>query len=112
MAYFVIKKDIEMDLEQFIKDNLNEISNHDVFLSVGSGNYFKNPKCLVQISIAIVLDMPIFMLIQEGIKVPKKLIRVLDGYAFYERDNKVSFKEEGKKMLIKIDKFMDEREGA
>ena len=77
------------------------IDSSAVYLGIYTTNYAKDPVCLIQLSLAILMDKPIYMIIQKGVKTPKKLIRMLDGYEFYDPDVEGSFEEASRRILKK-----------
>jgi len=93
-------------LENVAKESFGKISESMVFLGLCSENYIDDPICLLQLSISIMLDKPIFLLIEKGVKIPKKLIRLLDGYMFYDKDDDKSFEEASDKLLLKIQHYL------
>jgi len=98
---------LEENLEELKKigqKNLEDISNSVTFLGICSNNYVEDPICLIQFALCIFLDKPLYLLIEKGTKVPKKLIRLLDGYEFYKRGDSISFKVANEKLLKKVKK--------
>lgn len=89
-------------LKKIAQESSNIISDSAVFLGLCTDNYIKDPVCLIQLSLSILMGKPLFLLIQKGTKVSKNLIRILEGYEFYEQDDEESFREAGEKLMKKV----------
>ena len=113
VALYLLYREIKMDIEYLkavAKESYNKIFKSATFLGICSENYFDDPICLIQLSIAILSNKPLFLLIAKGVKVPKKLIRILDGYEFYIEGDTKSFEEASVKLLLKIERQTNESE--
>ena len=93
-------------LKQIAQESADKIADNVVFLGLCSDNYVRDPVCLIQLSLSILMDKPLFLLIAKGPKIPKNLIRILEGYEFYEPDDEHSFKESAEKLMMKVKKRM------
>lgn len=60
------------------KDSGQKISDSAAFIGVGSTNYMENPLCALQLGLAILMDKPIFMIVDHDRPVPKALVKVAD----------------------------------
>lgn len=89
-------------LKQIAQESASKIADSAVFLGLCSDNYVKDPVCLMQLSLAILMDKPLFLIIEKGPKVSKNLIRILEAYEFYEQDDENSLKEAGEKLMAKV----------
>lgn len=54
-----------------------------IMLSVFTESYMKDPVCLMQLSLSIMLDKPIIFAVKQGTKIPKKLMKIADQIFFY-----------------------------
>ena len=77
-----------------------------VFLSIYTNNWLEDPECLMQFALAVLFDKPLFFLIEKGTKISKHLIRILEGYEFFEPGNNESLKQAQTKLFEKISKFL------
>ena len=100
--------DIEY-LKHVAKESNAKISESAIFIGFCTDEWVKDPCCLIQLSLAILLDKPLFLLIQKGTKVPKNLIHILEGYEFFQYGDEVSFKEAIDKLHIKIKRFCEQK---
>lgn len=89
-------------LKSISQKSADEIAKSTVFLGLCSENYIKDPVCLIQLSLGILMGKPLFLLIAKGSKLSKNLIRILEGYEFYNSDDDNSFKEASEKLMEKI----------
>lgn len=60
------------------KDSGEKIANSAAFIGIGSTNYMENPLCALQLGLAILMDKPIFMIVDHDRPVPKALVKVAD----------------------------------
>lgn len=89
-------------LKQTAHESAEKITNCTVFLGLCSDNYIEDPVTLIQFSLGLLMGKPLFLLIAKGVKLPKNLIRILDGYEFYVPDDEYSFKEASEKLMAKV----------
>lgn len=94
-------------LKEAAKGSMKKIGDCAVFMGICSDNYADDPVCLMQLALALLLDKPIFLLFQQGVVIPKNLIRCLEGYEYYEHDNESSFKQASEKLSDKIRQYID-----
>lgn len=95
--------------EQFkksLKDTFEKIDGSAVFLSICSQNFIKDPYCLMQFGLAILLDKPLFLLIEKGVRPSKHLLRILEGYEFYEQGDIESAKQASMRLILKSKKWI------
>jgi hypothetical protein len=64
-----------------------EISSSTIYLSLFTESFTKDPVCLIQLALAVILNKPIMILVADGIKVPKNIVRL--AYAIDTCDPKV-----------------------
>lgn len=99
-----------MDEEQikiWAKETLGKMSDSAVFLGICSDNFVKDPSCLIQFGLSVLLDKPIFLLIEKDFNPGKNLIRILEGYEFYEPEDEDSAKQASIILFEKIEKFLE-----
>lgn len=86
---------------------LGKMDNSAVFLGICSENFAEDPTCLMQFALAVLLDKPLFLLIEKGVNPGKHLIRILEGYEFYEPGDDKSAKKASEKLGKKINKYLE-----
>jgi len=91
-------------LKNAAQQSLEKISASATFVGICSENFAKDPVCLMQLSLAILLDKPLFLLFEHGFKPPKALIRVLEAYEFYTSGDNESFLAASEKLMAKVKK--------
>lgn len=100
---------MDEDVEQikiWIQKTFGEMADSAVFLGIFNYNYAKDSTCLMQFALAVLLDKPLFLLIEKGTHPGKHLIRILEGYEFYEPEDNESKKQALEKLGKKINKFL------
>jgi len=98
------------DIEQikiWTQKTLGQIAESTVFLGLCTENFAKDPICLMQFALSVLLDKPLFLLIEKGVNIGKNLTGILEGYEFYEPDNDESRKQATEKLTKRIDKFLN-----
>lgn len=58
------------------------------FLSLYTEGYSRDPLCMLQLGYAIVMDKPLYFLVQRGATMPKALHRVASGIEYYNKNDK------------------------
>jgi len=91
-------------LKKAAQQSMEKISASGTFVGICSENFAKDPVCLMQLSLAILLDKPLFLLFEHGFKPPKALIRVLEAYEFYTSGDNESFLAASEKLMAKVKK--------
>jgi hypothetical protein len=94
--------DASKELQKFVEKQLKGIKSSEVFVSLFTENYEKSPLCLLQLTLAIALNKPIYLLIAEGMMPSPKLMKVVDKWEFFERNNPNSIKEATSKLLKEV----------
>ena len=94
-------------LKKAVKESAGKIADSDVFVSIFSESYQKDPVCLIQLALSILIDKPIYLLIVKGTKTPKGLIRIAAGYVFCEDGSEESVRIASKILKAKIEKRLD-----
>lgn len=58
-----------------LKENVEKITDSEIFLGMMSGKFDDPLQCL-QFGIAVMLDKPIYLVVAEGTKLPRNLLRM------------------------------------
>jgi len=102
----------ELDkLKIVIEKSYPKIFKSAFFLGICTQDFCQDPVCLIQLSLAILLDKPLFFLIEKGTRIPKNLLRILQGYEFYEKNDRDSAKCAMLKLMRKANKLSMESDG-
>ena len=83
------------------EDSGKKIEGSNVFMSIFTTDYKREPQCALELGIAILLDKPIYLVVPNGTVVPKHLEKIAKGIEFYSSDDetKQSFKSATEKLL-------------
>ena len=96
------KKEIEQ-LQKAVKSSAPKIQNSGLFLSMYlDGGFEKEPLCLLQLAIAILLDKPIGVLVYEGIKIPENLKKIAVAIEYCEEGNQESMNQAALRLIKKM----------
>jgi hypothetical protein len=82
-----LTKDEQEWLEAAAKRNGDIIKESKVFFSLFTENYEKDPLCILQFGIAILLDKPIYLLVPRGTHLSGNMMRLARGFEYYEAGN-------------------------
>lgn len=69
---------------EWLRKTHEKIEGSGMFLSLFGENYKEDPTALVQLAFAMMLDKPIYIVAQEGSKIPKKFLKIAEGVEFYK----------------------------
>lgn len=81
------------ELKEFIDKNMAQIKSSQIFLSLFTTSFEKSPLCMLQVSLAIFLDKPIYLLVEEGVLPSPKLIKLAEGWEFFKLHDKESLRQ-------------------
>ena len=79
-------------LQAVAKSSGDMIKESKVFLSLFTANYEKDPACILQFGIAVLLDKPILLLVPKGTSIPANIKRLARSYEYYEAGNNEDLK--------------------
>lgn len=71
-------------LEEHVKSTAQKMGSSAFCIALFTDDYTKGIDSLLQFSIAIMLDKPIFLLVPDSVRIPEKVKRVVDGIEFYK----------------------------
>ena len=71
------------------------------FISIFTEEYMKDPLCLVQLGMAVMLDKPIFLMVEEGMwdTLPKNLKAIAKGMTPFKKGDRESMIKSSKELL-------------
>jgi hypothetical protein len=75
----------------------NAIEDSTVFMSIFTESYKSDPTALVQMVFAMMLDKPIYLLVQEGTKIPAAFRKIASGIETFK--DETDLHEKTKKLL-------------
>lgn len=99
------EKDLEI-LKAHVERSLKGIGECYIFSGIVTGNYLKDPVCLIQLSLGLLLDKPLFLLIDDTLVPPLKLLKVCEGYEMYTKDDIQSSEQATKRLLKSIEQYI------
>lgn len=93
------------ELENFKKAALSSgemIEQSSTFLAMFTKNYASDPIALIQFAIAVNLDKPILLLVEEGTPIPQHVRAIASGIEFFKRGESDSLKSATERIAVKI----------
>lgn len=90
---------IRPDLEKYVNGVTRQMGESAIVLSLFTDDYKKGLDAMIQFSLAIMLDKPIFLLVKKGTVVPDKVKKLADGIEFFDEHDKVSFEKATRRLL-------------
>lgn len=78
------------ELKEFIDKNIVQIESSGIFVSLFTTSFEKSPMCMLQLALAMFLDKPIYLIVEEGVMPSSKLLKIIDGWEFFKKDKKES----------------------
>lgn len=100
----MIGKDDLKRLEDAARSSGEKIANSGVFMSLFSEDMYRDPMCLMQLSIAILMDKPICVIANQNDVIPKNLMRVAQVVEFYEKGNTDSLQDATRRVVERMTK--------
>ena len=99
MAHIPELDPIRPQLEKFVENTAMHMGDSAICLSLFTDDYKKGMDSMLQFAIAVMMDKPLFLLVQQGTKVPEKVKKMADGIEYYQPDNKASFEQASHRLL-------------
>lgn len=60
-----------------------QLEDTSVFLSLLTNNYKKDPRCLIELGFAMMLEKPIIIVAPTGTKIPRAILKIADVVEFF-----------------------------
>jgi hypothetical protein len=92
---------IRDQLVKFAEDTASRMGESAFVLSLFINNYKDGIDSLIQFSIALMLEKPLFFLVPDNVKVPKKLEQIADGIERYKDGDMKSAQEATMRLMKK-----------
>lgn len=80
-------KEREEQLKKLVKENADKIGVSQIFTALFTENFIEEVYPMMQLTIALMLDKPIYLLVEEGNMPTPKILRICDGWEFFRRDD-------------------------
>lgn len=82
--------EINEEIVEYITKSCKGVKESSHFLSLFTDNYEKEPYCIIQMGYAVLLDKPIYLIVQEGRKIPENLKRLAKKIVYCDISDKAS----------------------
>lgn len=81
---------IRPELAKWVERTAQMMDRSKICLTIFTENYKNGIDSLLQLSLAMMLDKPIYLLVPEGVKVPEHVKKIASAIEFYQRGNRPS----------------------
>lgn len=88
--------------KEWMKKQFEGISKSAIFVGIDSKNYRDDIRCAAQLGLAVMLDKPIFLLIDDSIASSSKLLKICDGWEPYTAGDTESTKLATERLFTQI----------
>lgn len=86
-------------LQRVAEGSGKRIEQSNVFLSIVTASYQREPQCALELGIAVMLDKPIYLIVPKGTKVSENLRRLARGLEFFDPDDPEDMHRAAKRLL-------------
>lgn len=70
--------------QEHLADTYKKMEGSTMCLSIFTQNYKTDPTALVSLCFAMMMEKPIYIIAQEGEKIPKAFMKIADGIEYYK----------------------------
>ncbi|MFA5158139.1 MAG: hypothetical protein WC451_03085 [Patescibacteria group bacterium] len=77
----------------------DDLSKSAAFVALITDNYHKSIETAAHLGLALLMDKPIYLLIEDSFIPASKLFKICDGWEMFEKGNTEELKEAGEKLL-------------
>ena len=104
-----IKEEELEKLKAHVEKSLDGIAKCHVFSGIITGNFLKDPVCLIQLSLGLLLNKPIFLLMDDTFVPPLKLLQVCEGYETYTQGDEKSLEAAINRLTKAMEQYTTEK---
>jgi hypothetical protein len=77
-------------LKPWVESSAEKMGQSAICMNIFTDDFGKDVQSLIQFSLAIILDKPIYLLVPQGRKIPELVRKVASGIEFYVPENQES----------------------
>lgn len=77
--------------QEYLKDLHEKLLHSGTYLGIFSDDFKENPKCLIEIGMAVMLDKPIYLFVPVGTSIPENMKRLARGIEYYTSEEDIPF---------------------
>ena len=89
------------ELEKYVTNTAARMGESAFCLTLFTEDYAKGLDSMLQFACAVMLDKPLFLMVPNGVKIPKHVEKIADGIERYDPDNKDSMEQATHRLLQK-----------
>jgi hypothetical protein len=89
-------------MKKVVERNGQALQESAVYLSMFTKNFMKDPKCMLELGMAIMMDKPICLLVFDGVKLPDNLKRVATKIEYVNKNDMDGVKDATQKIMTEM----------
>lgn len=99
--------------KQVSEQSYNLMKDSAVYLGMITPEFFKDPICLLQLGLAVLLNKPLYLLVRKNVPIPQSLRNIASAIEIVEDDSIEAYQRASKRLLDKASKdlYAEKREG-
>lgn len=86
----ILSKETYQSLQDLVKDTAEKIGTSDCFFCAYNKKLLRDPKPVIELGTAMLLDKPIYFLVRHGDELPENLRKVARHIEYFEEGNRQS----------------------
>jgi len=98
------------DIKEIAEENYKAIAGSTVFIQLHNKKMTEEPIPLMQLGLAIMLDKPIGLMVQEGEQLPEKLKKVADAITYFDKADGGSVKKATSELMLLMKDWLGGKE--
>lgn len=98
--------DLGPEWQNALKRSLEGMQGSRIFMSLFTDNFKKDPKCLMQLGLAVMLDKPIYLVAPKGTVIPGNLIRMAEHIEFADFSDPKNIEAASKRVMAAAKKYL------
>jgi len=93
---------INLWMEQVAKSSGKRIEESHIYMSLVTDGYKEDPKCALELGIALLLDKPIALMVCKGTQVPENLKKVAKAIEYFDPDDRDDVRRASQELVSKM----------
>lgn len=89
-------------LKQVAEMNGKKIRDCPLYMSLVTENFLKDPKCALELGLALLMDKPIALIVIKGTKIPENLKKVAKAIEVFDPDDDQGMQRAAKALMDKL----------
>jgi hypothetical protein len=90
--------------KQASKQSYNLMKDSHMYLGMVTPEFFKDPVCMIQLGLAVLLDKPLYLLVRKNVPIPQHLRNIASAIEIVEDDSQEAYEQASRRLLDKASK--------